>query len=93
MAQNLALTKGLLVSEAVMMALAPIIGRIEAHHLLADAVQQTIDENSDLESVLLATPAVVEHLGAAKIRQLTNPANYTGLAGEMVDRVLNSAKD
>jgi 3-carboxy-cis,cis-muconate cycloisomerase len=33
-------------------------------------------------------PEVSAHLTRAQIEQLTNPANYLGMAPQMVDRVL-----
>ncbi|MFK7803348.1 MAG: adenylosuccinate lyase [Anaerolineae bacterium] len=89
MQQNLALTKGLLVSEAVMMALAPKIGRSRAHDLLEEAVEHSLSHGLTLEEALLTIDEVSSHLNNTEIKSLTNPANYTGLASQMVDRVLN----
>lgn len=88
MTQNLALTKGLLVSEAVMMALAPKIGRSRAHDLLEDAVAHSLEHTLTLKEALLRLDKVTAHLSPAEINSLTDPANYTGLASKMVDRVL-----
>jgi len=41
MARNLELTQGLIMSEAAMMQLSPMIGRHKAHHLLYEAAQET----------------------------------------------------
>jgi 3-carboxy-cis,cis-muconate cycloisomerase len=90
MVQNLGLTRGLLVSEAVMMALAPKIGRSRAHDLLEEAVEHSIQDGLTLEQVLKKMDGVTAHLSPAEIESLTDPANYTGLASQMVDRVLNS---
>jgi 3-carboxy-cis,cis-muconate cycloisomerase len=45
MARNLALTHGLIVAEAVMMGLAPVIGRDEAHHLVTEACGKALESN------------------------------------------------
>ncbi|HEV2187161.1 MAG TPA: adenylosuccinate lyase family protein, partial [Stellaceae bacterium] len=45
MAKNLALTHGLIVAEAVMMGLAPVIGRNEAHDLVYDACRAAIERD------------------------------------------------
>lgn len=89
MAANLDMTDGLIVTEAVMMALAPHIGRQQAHDLVYDACRAAAG-GQDLQAALAAIPEIAAHLDAAQIAQLTDPANYTGLAGEMVDRLLDS---
>src|SRR5215472_3007254 len=88
MAQNLALTHGLIVAEAVMMGLAPHTGRNEAHDLVYDACRAAIETGRPLLDLLLETPAVAGPLGAEKLRALTDPANYLGAAPAMVDQLL-----
>ena len=90
MEQNLALSNGMLTSEAVMMALAPHIGRANAHHLVKEAVQNAMKQRTDLKSALLLMEAVTDHLDEAELAMLTDPANYTGLASTIVDHVLGS---
>jgi 3-carboxy-cis,cis-muconate cycloisomerase len=88
MARNLGMTHGLIVAEAVMMGLAPHLGRNEAHDLVYDACRAALEADRPLLDVLLETPAVVGALGAEQLRLLTDPANYLGAAPAMVDRVL-----
>jgi 3-carboxy-cis,cis-muconate cycloisomerase len=88
MAQNLGMTHGLIVAEAVMMGLAPHSGRNDAHDLVYDACRIAIETDRPLLDVLLETPAVAGPLGAERLRALTDPANYLGAAPAMVDRVL-----
>jgi 3-carboxy-cis,cis-muconate cycloisomerase len=88
MAQNLALTHGLIVAEAVMMGLAPHTGRNEAHDLVYDACRAAIETGRPLLDLLFETPAVAGPLGAEKLRALTDPANYLGAAPAMVDQLL-----
>ncbi len=89
MAKNLDMTHGLIVAEAVMMGLAPHIGRTEAHDLVYDACRVAIESDRPLCDVLLETPAVAGPLGEASLRALTDPANYLGAAQAMIDRVLD----
>jgi len=89
MERNLGMTHGLIVAEAVMMGLAPALGRNEAHDLVYDACREAIEQDKPLADVLLATPQVADALGADKVRALTEPANYLGAAPAMVNRVLN----
>jgi 3-carboxy-cis,cis-muconate cycloisomerase len=88
MAKNLAMTHGLIVAEAVMMGLAPHTGRNEAHDLVYDACRVAIGTDRPLLDVLLETPSVAGPLGAERLRELTDPANYLGAAPAMVDRML-----
>jgi 3-carboxy-cis,cis-muconate cycloisomerase len=88
MQRNLGLTHGLIVAEAVMMGLAPQIGRNEAHHLVTDACRKAIATERPLYDVLMEFPDVAGPLGADKLKALTDPVNYLGAAQAMVDRVL-----
>jgi 3-carboxy-cis,cis-muconate cycloisomerase len=88
MADNLGLSKGLIVAEAVMMGLAPHIGRQEAHDVVYDACRTVNEQGGTLADVLGAMPAVSSRLDRAAIERLTDPARYLGAAPEMVDRVI-----
>ena len=88
MLQNLALTRGTIVSEAVMMGLAEFIGRQEAHDVVYDACRVVNTKGGRLADVLKNTPAVASRIPADTIESLCDPANYIGQCGEMVDRVL-----
>ncbi|MGH7934819.1 MAG: 3-carboxy-cis,cis-muconate cycloisomerase [Candidatus Binataceae bacterium] len=90
MRENLDLTHGLIVSEAVMMGLAPYLGRERAHNLVYDICRRAIEENRMLIDLLAENAEISRHLDRAALERLTDPANYLGLAGEMVDRVLKS---
>ena len=89
MRANLALTGGLIVAEAVMMAAAPALGRQHAHDVVYEACRTAIEKKLGLAEVLAARPEIVAALGgAAAVERHCDPANYLGLAGAMVDRVL-----
>ncbi len=88
MARNLDMTKGLIVAEAVMMGLAPYIGRQDAHDVVYDACRVVNEQGGRLADVLNGMPSVASRLDPELIKRLTNPANYLGMAPEMVDRVL-----
>jgi len=88
MRRNLDITGGLLLSEAVMMALAPIIGRQEAHEIIYQVAQQAAVDGRSLKDALKDVPVVTEKLSEAEIDALLDPAAYTGLSGLFVDRVL-----
>ncbi len=90
MARNLQLTNGLIVSEAVMMALAPAVGRQRAHDIVYRAAMAAVESGSSLEVILLGDPEVTAHLSREQIRGALDPSAYTGLSAEFVDRVLAS---
>src|SRR5712672_806030 len=88
MRENLDITRGLIVSEAVMMGLGPHIGRQYAHDLVYDICRQVIATGRPLVDLLAENKEVAKHLDRAALEKLCDPANYLGQAGEMVDRVL-----
>jgi 3-carboxy-cis,cis-muconate cycloisomerase len=90
MAKNLDLSRGLIVAEAVMMGLAPQIGRQDAHDVVYDACRRASEQQISLAEALAADPKVSSRIDRATIERLTSPKNYLGLAPEMVDRVLAS---
>ena len=93
MARNLDMTKGLIVAEAVMMGLAPYIGRQDAHDVVYDACRVVNEQGGRLADVLNGMPSISSRLAPEIIEQLTDPKNYLGMAPQMVDQVLaNSAK-
>ncbi|HYS49952.1 MAG TPA: adenylosuccinate lyase family protein [Xanthobacteraceae bacterium] len=89
MARNLGLSNGLIVAEAVMMHMAPIVGRQQAHDVVYAACRTVNEQGGTLAEVLAADPAVAGHFDRAALERLTDPANYLGLAPAMVDRVLS----
>ncbi len=88
MRANLDLTKGLIVSEAVMMGLGPYLGRQYAHDLVYDICRKVIATGRPLVDLLAENEEVSKHLDRDALVKLCDPANYLGEAGAMVDRVL-----
>jgi 3-carboxy-cis,cis-muconate cycloisomerase len=85
---NIELTKGLVMSEAVMMGLGPYIGREVAHDLVYELCREAIKTKKPLLELLVAHPEINKHLDRAALARLCDPANYLGQAGVMVDKVL-----
>src|SRR5439155_13543704 len=88
MARNLGLSEGLIASEAVMMRLAPQLGRQRAHDVVYDACMAALEGGEPLRRLLLDDPDVANAISVEELDRLLDPANYTGLAGDFVDRVL-----
>jgi len=88
MRANLDLTHGLIASEAVMMGLGTHLGRERAHDLVYDLCREAIARDQPLLELLAGNAEISRHLDRAALARLCDPANYLGLAGVMVDRVL-----
>lgn len=92
MRRNLDITGGLIVAEAVMMALAQHTGRQVAHDLVYGACRSALDGGTTLLAELEKLPEVTQHLDTPRLAALTDPVNYLGSALAMVDRVLAGRK-
>ncbi|HUK09631.1 MAG TPA: 3-carboxy-cis,cis-muconate cycloisomerase [Stellaceae bacterium] len=88
---NLDATGGLVMSEAVMMALAEKIGRAEAHRIVQDAARNALATKRPLAAALKEDAVVRRHLDDAALTRLLDPAHYVGEAKDVVDRVLARA--
>jgi 3-carboxy-cis,cis-muconate cycloisomerase len=87
---NLDATHGLIMAEAVAMALAEKIGKSEAHHLVEAASKKAVANKKDLRQVLAADPGVTAHLSAERLTQLFEPMGYQGVSQTLIDRLLAS---
>jgi 3-carboxy-cis,cis-muconate cycloisomerase len=92
MMRNLNLTKGLIVSEAVMMGLGPKLGRQSAHELVYTHCHRASLEDRMLIDLLKEDKDISAALSDSELEHLCDPANYLGLSGTMVDNVLNTYK-
>jgi 3-carboxy-cis,cis-muconate cycloisomerase len=93
MRANLDMTGGLIMAEAVAMALAEKIGKQEAHHLVEAASKKAVAEKKALRTVLEKDPKITAHLDARKIASLFEPMAYQGAAQTLIDRLLASLKE
>jgi 3-carboxy-cis,cis-muconate cycloisomerase len=90
MRANLEATGGLIMAEAVAMALAEKIGKSEAHHLVEAASKKAVTEKKGLRDVLTKDPKVTAHLSADKLAKLFEPMAYQGASQALIDRLLAS---
>ena len=88
MKKNLDSTRGLIVAEAVMMGLAPALGRQSAHDEVYAACRDAFEHGDGLLDALLRRPAIASALPRDQLAALCEPSNYLGTAAKMVDRVL-----
>ena len=73
MRTNLDLTHGLILAEAVMMALGDRIGRLAAHDLVEEGCRRAIAEHRHLKEVLVEDPRINRHLSADDLDRLFDP--------------------
>jgi 3-carboxy-cis,cis-muconate cycloisomerase len=90
---NLDATNGLIMAEAVTMALAAKIGKSEAHHLVEAASKQAVAGKTSLRDVLARDTKVTAHLSAERLTQLFEPMAYQGASQALIDRLLASLDD
>ena len=93
MAENLEATRGLILAEAVTMALGGRIGRLQAHHLVEAACKRAAVGKRHLREVLTEDAEVGKHLSAADLERLLDPRNYVGMAEHLVERALAARSD
>ena len=92
MRENLNSTRGLIVSEAVMMGLAPSLGRQKAHDVVCSACQTAIEYGRSLFDVLKEDSSLMTSLDEEELAKLCDPLNYLGASQLMVDRVVMEAR-
>jgi 3-carboxy-cis,cis-muconate cycloisomerase len=90
---NLDATGGLIMAEAVAMALAETIGKREAHHLVETASKKAVAEKKALRDVLTKDAKVTAHLSADRLAALFEPMAYQGVSQTLIDRLLASIDD
>jgi 3-carboxy-cis,cis-muconate cycloisomerase len=93
MAANLELTRGLVLAEAVSIALAQRIGRDAAHHLVEQCCKQAVKEGAHLRDVLGANAEVTAQLSAEELDRLLDPAHYLGQAQRWVERAVAQSRE
>jgi 3-carboxy-cis,cis-muconate cycloisomerase len=89
---NLDLTQGLIVAEAVMMGLAPHLGRQQAHDIVYAACREALSHKRSLFDVLKAHATVSGTLGEDRLRAMCDPANYLGSAQRMTDAIVRAPR-
>ena len=68
------------------------IGRQDAHEIVRSSSMVAEDEDRQLLDVLLEREDLMEVMTPDEVRQAMDPANYTGGAAEIVDRVVAEAE-
>lgn len=77
-----------MMSECVMMHLAPKLGRMTAHNIVYRTCMKAYEAEEQMDVALKAEPTVREAFTDEEIATMLNPRNYTGYALQFADRVL-----
>jgi 3-carboxy-cis,cis-muconate cycloisomerase len=88
MRANLDVTHGLIMAEAVTLALGSKLGRLAAHERIEAACRRAVSEGRHLRQVLAEDAVITEQLGASDLDRLFDPRTYVGAAEVLVERVL-----
>jgi 3-carboxy-cis,cis-muconate cycloisomerase len=88
MLSNIDATHGLVMAEAVSLALAQHIGREAAHHLLEEACARAVSANSHLIDILKTDKQCSAHLSSAEIEKCFDSLAYTGESLAFIEKVL-----
>jgi adenylosuccinate lyase len=93
MLQNMELTQGRMMSEAVMLALTRMgLGRQKAHELVRKLAMKSDVEKRLFKTVLLEDNAVRDLLGEKGVDKVLDPRNYLGTAVKQVELALEKTK-
>jgi 3-carboxy-cis,cis-muconate cycloisomerase len=92
MRANLEVTNGLIMAEAVQMALGEKLGRMQAHDLLETASKQAAAEGRHLREVITETPAIADALPSKSLDSLFDPLRYLGSDDLFIDAALKTVE-
>ena len=92
MLRNMNITHGLLLAERVMFALGEHLGRQDAHDIVYVCAMEAIESETQFIDVLMEHREVNVHVTRDELDTLLDPTQYTGLAAQFVDRVLEEVE-
>jgi adenylosuccinate lyase len=93
MRRNLDITKGAILSEAVMMALARKgLGRQRAHEVMRSISIKSFEDRVSLRDALYGDKVIAEYLTRNEINEITSPREYLGMASALIDRAVEYAR-
>lgn len=93
MRQNLDLSGGLIMAEAIMLELGREIGRQNAHDAVYDAAQASFLESRPFSETLVEVKEVSGRLSPERIDELLDPTRYTGVCSLFAERGAKQARD
>ena len=93
MRENLDLSGGLIMAEALMLELGKQIGRQRAHDAVYEAAQASATQSRPFREMLAADPHVSARLTPAQVEALLDPAQYAGLCRQFAERGAATARE
>jgi len=88
MMENIDKTKGLIMSEKLMLVLGEKIGKHTAHEIVREVSMDAYKKKMTLKEAILARPDLAKHLRKEDLDEIFDPVKYIGLAPQEVDRVI-----
>lgn len=88
MQRNLDCTQGLIMAEALMMALAPKMGRLHAHHVVEAACKDAVATAQHLLTVVQGNAEITAIFNSRELEDIFNPQHYLGNTQAQIDAVL-----
>jgi len=85
MRQNIELSSGLIMAEALMLELGRHIGRQRAHDAVYEAAQGSVTRGRPFRELLAEDPHITTRLTLEQIEALLDPAQYTGLCRQFAE--------
>jgi 3-carboxy-cis,cis-muconate cycloisomerase len=92
MKANLEASGGLVLAEAVAVALVEKLGKTEAHELAAELTRQAAKEKRAFKDVVADNEQVRAHFNAVDLERLFMPNHYQGAAQTFIDRLVASSQ-
>jgi 3-carboxy-cis,cis-muconate cycloisomerase len=93
MLENLHHHGGVVISEAVMMAVAEELGRQTAHDAVHAAAMTAMDGEATFTDALLENDRIAAAFSHDRLEELTDPERYTGLSATLARRALDRSRD
>ena len=94
MEKNVYMTKGLIMSENVMIEITKKTGKKQsAHEWVSKATARAIEKKLPFEEILLDDQQIRKHLSSQEIKELLDPLKYLGMVDELIERLCNSCKN
>ena len=93
MRQNLDLSGGLIMAEALMLELGKQIGRQRAHDAVYEAAQGSVVQGRPFREMLAEDKHIIGGLTPSQVDALLDPARYTGLCRQFAERGAARARE
>jgi 3-carboxy-cis,cis-muconate cycloisomerase len=90
MRANLTDTRGMIMADAVSLALTPKVGKQQADAIIAAASRKAAEAKRDLQDVLNEDDRVKLNLTVGELATLFEPMAYQGVAQSLIDRIVGS---